>query len=91
MCVCVHEPSQWRGVLQEGQSTESLGSFVGSFLLLCALTVCCGLQDYSVPRIDLFTEVNGLGRRSSYCDDTVEMGSYGLPQTTGSIKVHSGV
>uniref|UniRef100_A0A3Q1IJV6 Beta/gamma crystallin 'Greek key' domain-containing protein n=1 Tax=Anabas testudineus TaxID=64144 RepID=A0A3Q1IJV6_ANATE len=28
---------------------------------------------------------------SSYCDETEEIGSYGIPQTTGSIKVHSGV
>ncbi|XP_042244892.1 uncharacterized protein crybg1a isoform X1 [Thunnus maccoyii] len=49
------------------------------------------VRDYTLSRIDLFAEVNGLGRMSSYCDDTVELGSYGLPQTTGSIKVHSGV
>ncbi|XP_031732684.1 uncharacterized protein LOC116399580 isoform X2 [Anarrhichthys ocellatus] len=49
------------------------------------------VRDYSVPRIDLFAEVNGLGRVSSYCDGAVEIGSYGMPQTTGSIKVHSGV
>ncbi|XP_077394514.1 uncharacterized protein crybg1a isoform X2 [Festucalex cinctus] len=49
------------------------------------------VNDYSQPRIDLFTEVNGLGRVSSYCDDAVEIGSFGVPQATGSIKVHSGV
>ncbi|TNN62029.1 Absent in melanoma 1 protein [Liparis tanakae] len=49
------------------------------------------VRDYSVPRIDLFAEVNGLGRMSSHCDEVVEIGSYGMPQTTGSIKVHSGV
>ncbi|XP_057714820.1 uncharacterized protein crybg1a [Corythoichthys intestinalis] len=49
------------------------------------------VNDYAQPRIDLFTEVNGLGRVSSYCDDAVEIGSYGIPQATGSIKVHSGV
>ncbi|XP_061600285.1 mucin-2-like [Cololabis saira] len=49
------------------------------------------VRDYSVPQIDLFSEVNGLGRTSSYCDESVELGSYGIPQTTGSIKVHSGV
>ncbi|KAM8833453.1 uncharacterized protein ACB058_017383 isoform 2-T2 [Synchiropus picturatus] len=49
------------------------------------------VRDYTFPRIDLFAEVNGMGRVMSYCDDTVEIGSYGLPQTTGSIKVHSGV
>uniref|UniRef100_A0A3P8UIG5 Beta/gamma crystallin 'Greek key' domain-containing protein n=1 Tax=Cynoglossus semilaevis TaxID=244447 RepID=A0A3P8UIG5_CYNSE len=49
------------------------------------------VRDYSLSRIDLFSEVNGLGRMSSFCDDTVELGSYGIPQTTGSIRVHSGV
>uniref|UniRef100_A0A3Q0QPA3 Beta/gamma crystallin 'Greek key' domain-containing protein n=1 Tax=Amphilophus citrinellus TaxID=61819 RepID=A0A3Q0QPA3_AMPCI len=49
------------------------------------------VRDYSVPHIDLFSEVNGLGRMTSYCDDTVEVSSFGIPQTTGSIKVHSGV
>ncbi|XP_068195281.1 beta/gamma crystallin domain-containing protein 1 [Antennarius striatus] len=49
------------------------------------------VRDYSVPRIDLFSEVNGLGMTSSHCDSAVELGSYGIPQTTSSIKVHSGV
>uniref|UniRef100_A0A3Q3J0C6 Beta/gamma crystallin 'Greek key' domain-containing protein n=1 Tax=Monopterus albus TaxID=43700 RepID=A0A3Q3J0C6_MONAL len=49
------------------------------------------IGDYSIPRIDLFTEINGLGRMTSYCDDTVQIGSYGIPQNTGSIKVYSGV
>ncbi|XP_011488957.3 uncharacterized protein crybg1a isoform X2 [Oryzias latipes] len=49
------------------------------------------VRDYSIPRIDLFSEVNGMGRVSSYCEDTAELSSYGLPQTTGSIKIHSGV
>ncbi|XP_061699992.1 uncharacterized protein crybg1a isoform X2 [Syngnathoides biaculeatus] len=49
------------------------------------------VNDYTQPRIDLFTEVNGLGRVSSYCDDMIEIGSFGIPQATGSIKVHSGV
>lgn len=51
----------------------------------------CVLQDYSLSRIDLFAEVNGMGRMSSFCDDVVEIGSYAHQQTTGSIKVHSGV
>ncbi|XP_026008528.1 microtubule-associated protein futsch-like isoform X2 [Astatotilapia calliptera] len=49
------------------------------------------VRDYSMPQIDLFSEVNGLGRMASYFDDTVEVSSFGIPQTTGSIKVHSGV
>ncbi|XP_056623233.1 beta/gamma crystallin domain-containing protein 1 isoform X2 [Triplophysa dalaica] len=49
------------------------------------------LRDYSIPKIDLFTEPNGMGRMSSFCDDMIEICSYGIPQSTGSIKVHSGV
>ncbi|XP_036449074.1 uncharacterized protein crybg1a isoform X2 [Colossoma macropomum] len=49
------------------------------------------VRDYSLPKIELFAEPNGLGRVSAFCDDAVEVCSYGLPQSTGSIKVHSGV
>ncbi|XP_033982158.1 microtubule-associated protein futsch isoform X1 [Trematomus bernacchii] len=49
------------------------------------------VRDYSIPHIDLYPEVNGMGRMTSYYDETVEIGSYSMPQTTGSIKVHSGV
>uniref|UniRef100_A0A8B9GZ53 Crystallin beta-gamma domain containing 1a n=1 Tax=Astyanax mexicanus TaxID=7994 RepID=A0A8B9GZ53_ASTMX len=49
------------------------------------------VRDYSLPKIELFTEPNGMGRVSPFCDDTVEVCSYGLPQSTGSIKVYSGV
>ncbi|XP_044021559.1 uncharacterized protein crybg1a isoform X2 [Siniperca chuatsi] len=68
---------------QMGQPVPTAPVVIGSIRL--------AVRDYSIPRIDLFAEVNGLGRMSSYCDDTVEIGSYGIPQTTGSIKVHSGV
>ncbi|XP_055086953.1 uncharacterized protein crybg1a isoform X2 [Periophthalmus magnuspinnatus] len=49
------------------------------------------VRDYTVPRIDLFSEVNGMGILMSYNEEVVETGSYGIPQSTGSIKVHSGV
>ncbi|XP_071327222.1 serine-rich adhesin for platelets isoform X2 [Trachinotus anak] len=68
---------------QTGQHVPTAPMVIGSLRL--------AVRDYSIPQIDLFAEVNGLGRMSSYCDDTVEIGSYGIPQTTGSIKVHSGV
>ncbi|XP_040916135.1 beta/gamma crystallin domain-containing protein 1 isoform X2 [Toxotes jaculatrix] len=68
---------------QTSQPVSTAPMVIGSLRL--------AVRDYSIPRIDLFAEVNGLGRVSSYCDDTVEIGSYGIPQTTGSIKVHSGV
>ncbi|XP_018550610.1 LOW QUALITY PROTEIN: beta/gamma crystallin domain-containing protein 1 [Lates calcarifer] len=68
---------------QNGQPIPTAPMVIGSLRL--------AVRDYSIPQIDLFAEVNGLGRMSSYCDDTVEISSYGIPQTTGSIKVHSGV
>uniref|UniRef100_A0A4W6FM79 Beta/gamma crystallin 'Greek key' domain-containing protein n=1 Tax=Lates calcarifer TaxID=8187 RepID=A0A4W6FM79_LATCA len=47
--------------------------------------------DYSIPRIDLFTEPEGRGRVTPYHDDTIETGSFGIPLSTASIQVHSGV
>ncbi|XP_068593454.1 beta/gamma crystallin domain-containing protein 1-like [Cebidichthys violaceus] len=47
--------------------------------------------DYSLPHIDLFTETEGLGRVTPYHDDTIETGSFGIPLSTASIQVHSGV
>ncbi|XP_060736610.1 beta/gamma crystallin domain-containing protein 1 isoform X1 [Tachysurus vachellii] len=49
------------------------------------------VRDYSLPKIELFSEPNGLGRLSSFCDDIIELGSFGRPHSAGSIKVHSGV
>ncbi|XP_074516032.1 uncharacterized protein crybg1a isoform X3 [Sebastes fasciatus] len=68
---------------QMGQPVPQAPMVIGSIRL--------AVRDYSVPQIDLFSEVNGLGRMSSYCGDAVEIVSFGIPQTTGSIKVHSGV
>ncbi|CAB1459977.1 unnamed protein product, partial [Pleuronectes platessa] len=68
---------------QNGEPVPTAPMVIGSLRL--------AVRDYSMPRIDLFTEVDGRGRMSSYCDDAVEIGSYAMPQTTGSIKVHSGV
>ncbi|XP_058468488.1 beta/gamma crystallin domain-containing protein 1-like isoform X1 [Solea solea] len=51
------------------------------------LAVC----DYSPPHIDLFTEPKGHGRVSPFHDDTIETGSFGIPLSTASIQVHSGV
>uniref|UniRef100_A0A668UY95 Beta/gamma crystallin 'Greek key' domain-containing protein n=1 Tax=Oreochromis aureus TaxID=47969 RepID=A0A668UY95_OREAU len=49
------------------------------------------VRDYSIPRIDLFTEPEGHGRVTPYHDDTIETGSFGIPLSTASIQVHSGV
>uniref|UniRef100_A0A673CU76 Beta/gamma crystallin 'Greek key' domain-containing protein n=1 Tax=Sphaeramia orbicularis TaxID=375764 RepID=A0A673CU76_9TELE len=66
-----------------GQPVPSSPMVLGSIKL--------AVRDYTVPRIDLFAEVNGLGRMTSYCDDIAETGSFGISNTTGSIKVHTGV
>lgn len=49
------------------------------------------LQDYSVPCVDLFTEPEGRGRITAYRDDTIETGTFGIPLSTASIQVYSGV
>ncbi|XP_042359977.1 beta/gamma crystallin domain-containing protein 1-like isoform X2 [Plectropomus leopardus] len=49
------------------------------------------VADYSLPHIDLFTEPEGHGRVTPYHDDTIETGSFGIPVSTASIRVHSGV
>ncbi|KAL7388254.1 hypothetical protein ABVT39_010179 [Epinephelus coioides] len=49
------------------------------------------IRDYSLPHIDLFTEPEGHGRVTPYHDDTIETGSFGIPLSTASIQVHSGV
>uniref|UniRef100_A0A8C5EQ78 Beta/gamma crystallin 'Greek key' domain-containing protein n=1 Tax=Gouania willdenowi TaxID=441366 RepID=A0A8C5EQ78_GOUWI len=47
--------------------------------------------DYSIPHIDLFSEPEGLGRVTSFNYDAIETGSFGVPLSTASIRVHSGV
>ncbi|XP_055005416.1 beta/gamma crystallin domain-containing protein 1-like [Boleophthalmus pectinirostris] len=49
------------------------------------------VSDYALPHIDLFTEPEGRGRVTPYHDDIVETGSFGIPLSTSSIQVHSGV
>ncbi|KAL4624200.1 absent in melanoma 1 protein [Arapaima gigas] len=68
---------------QPDQTVPSIPVVIGSIRL--------AVQDYSPCQIDLYTEPNGLGRVTSYCDDIVDLGAFGIPQSTGSIKVHSGV
>uniref|UniRef100_A0A672U1I5 Crystallin beta-gamma domain containing 1 n=1 Tax=Strigops habroptila TaxID=2489341 RepID=A0A672U1I5_STRHB len=48
------------------------------------------VKDYSVCRIDLYTEPEGLGIVTSFFDDTEETGVFGTTQKTCSIKVHWG-
>ncbi|CAI5769900.1 Crystallin beta-gamma domain containing 1 [Podarcis lilfordi] len=48
------------------------------------------VKDYSICRIDLFTEPDGLGLVNSYFDDTEET-RFGSAQKTCSIQVHRGI
>ncbi|XP_052001050.1 beta/gamma crystallin domain-containing protein 1-like isoform X2 [Xyrauchen texanus] len=83
-------------VANEWAETEPSGEVEPNSLPLPTTPMVIGsirlaLRDYSLPKIDLFTEVNGMGRMTSFCDDTIEICSFGILQSTGSIKVHSGV
>lgn len=60
-------------------------------LLVTSVFIRLFLQDYSIPCIDLFTEPEGRGRITSYHDDTIETGAFGIPLSTASIQVYSGV
>lgn len=60
-------------------------------LLVTTVFVRLFLQDYSIPCIDLYTDPEGRGRITSYHDDTIETGAFGVPLTTASIQVYSGV
>uniref|UniRef100_A0A8C2HE56 Crystallin beta-gamma domain containing 1a n=1 Tax=Cyprinus carpio TaxID=7962 RepID=A0A8C2HE56_CYPCA len=83
-------------IANEWAETEPSGEMQPNGLQLPTTPMVIGsirlaLRDYSTPKIDLFTELHGMGRMSSFCDDTIETCSFGIPQSTGSIKVHSGV
>ncbi|XP_032398404.1 beta/gamma crystallin domain-containing protein 1 isoform X2 [Etheostoma spectabile] len=69
------------GLETEPQNNPSM--LIGSIRL--------AVRDYSLPHIDLFTEPEGRGRVLPYHDDTIETGSFGVPVSTASIQVHSGV
>ncbi|TTS81760.1 Beta/gamma crystallin domain-containing protein 1 [Bagarius yarrelli] len=49
------------------------------------------VRDYSLPKIEIYSEPNGMGRLSTFCDDIIELGTFGRPHSAGSIRVHSGV
>ncbi|KAJ8390232.1 hypothetical protein AAFF_G00109710 [Aldrovandia affinis] len=72
----------WAEEQDPAQSIPTAPMVIGSIRL--------AIRDYSVPRIDLFTELQGLGRQSTYEDDTIELCAFGIPHNTASIKVHSG-
>ncbi|XP_058630352.1 beta/gamma crystallin domain-containing protein 2 [Onychostoma macrolepis] len=85
-CIALEEegvtklPNQWA---EEGEKKTSAPVVIGSIRL--------AIRDYTPPRIELFTEPAGRGRSSVFLDDTEEVGSFSRPQSTGSIKVHSGL
>ncbi|KAM9798211.1 uncharacterized protein ACB057_009261 [Neosynchiropus ocellatus] len=72
-------PNEWAEPGQESTQPVSIGSLRHV------------VSDYSFPRIDLFTEPEGRGRVTPYHDDVIETGSFGIPLSTASIQVHSGV
>ncbi|XP_052009909.1 beta/gamma crystallin domain-containing protein 1-like isoform X2 [Xyrauchen texanus] len=83
-------------VVNEWAETEPSGEVGPNGLPLPTTPMVIGsirlaLRDYSLPKIDLFTDLNGMGRMASFCDDTIEISLFGSPLSTGSIMVHSGV
>ncbi|KAM3602603.1 uncharacterized protein V6R79_007197 [Siganus canaliculatus] len=75
--------NEWADVGPETEPSDRPPILIGSIRL--------AVWDYSMPHIDLFTEPEGLGRVTPYHDDTIETGSFGIPLSTASIQVHSGV
>ncbi|XP_077949275.1 uncharacterized protein LOC120807944 isoform X2 [Gasterosteus aculeatus] len=87
-CIALEEggselTNMWADSGPETEPQNSPPMLIGSIRL--------AVSDYSLPHIDLFTEPDGLGRVTPYHDDTIETGSFGVPLSTGSIRVHSGV
>ncbi|XP_061563401.1 beta/gamma crystallin domain-containing protein 1 [Cololabis saira] len=75
--------NMWAETGPETNPANSSPMIIGSIRLV--------VMDYSIPRIDLFSEPEGHGRVTPYHDDTIETGSFGVPLNTASIQVHSGV
>ncbi|KAM6915031.1 uncharacterized protein FYW49_009916 [Xenentodon cancila] len=75
--------NMWAESGPETNPTDRSPMIIGSIRLV--------VRDYSIPRIDLFSEPEGHGRVTPYHDDTIETGSFGIPLSTASIQVHSGV
>ncbi|XP_071396533.1 beta/gamma crystallin domain-containing protein 1-like isoform X2 [Centroberyx affinis] len=80
---CIELTNVWAESGPETQQHIDPPMLIGSVRL--------AVWDYSLPHIDLFTDPEGHGRVTPYHDDTIEIGSFGIPQNTASIKVHSGV
>lgn len=75
--------NMWGDPEEQTEAQNDTPVLIGSIRLV----VC----DYSMPHIDLFTEPEGHGRVTPYHDDIVETGSFGIPLSTASIQVHSGL
>ncbi|XP_064195185.1 beta/gamma crystallin domain-containing protein 1-like [Anguilla rostrata] len=74
--------NEWANEPLSAHSVPTVPMVIGSIRLV--------VKDYSIPRIDLFTELQGMGRKLTFEDDTVEVCAFGIPQSTASIKIHSG-
>ncbi|GCC30484.1 hypothetical protein chiPu_0008935 [Chiloscyllium punctatum] len=48
------------------------------------------VKKWGLPEIDLCTELDGLGRKTTYIDDMEEVETYGIVEPTLSIEVYSG-
>eukprot|EP00064_Thunnus_orientalis_P006281 superscaffoldBa00000648_g6297 len=75
--------NEWAESGLETEPHNNLPMLIGSIRL--------AVSDYNIPHIDLFTEPEGHGRVTPYHDDAIETGSFGIPLSTASIQVHSGV
>ncbi|TRY87188.1 hypothetical protein DNTS_031718 [Danionella cerebrum] len=84
-CIALEEeginelPNQWT---EDGEETTA-PLVIGSIRL--------AIRDYSPPRIELFSEAAGRGRRSEFLDIIEDLSSFGFHHSTASIKVHSGL
>ncbi|KAJ8356869.1 hypothetical protein SKAU_G00196630, partial [Synaphobranchus kaupii] len=74
--------NEWANEPLPSQSAPTTPLVIGSIRLV--------VRDYSIPRIDMFTELQGMGRKLTYEDNAIEVCEFGIPQSTASIKVHSG-
>ncbi|XP_051781301.1 uncharacterized protein crybg1a isoform X2 [Erpetoichthys calabaricus] len=54
-------------------------------------SVKLAVKDYNLPEINLFTEIGGLGRKTTLYDESVDTFTYGIPLNTSSISVNSGI
>ncbi|XP_042201126.1 beta/gamma crystallin domain-containing protein 1-like [Callorhinchus milii] len=49
------------------------------------------VKDWSLTELDLFTEFNGMGDRTTFYDEIEKISTFGIPLSTLSMQVHSGI